>query len=122
MLRGRVGTRQDGEVSKQITKKVQNQGQKHNVFDLAHGPSNVRCSVYGVVVEIDTCTCSRRLVHVSSWLGRLWVPIHTRIHTGAIHWLNTKAFLDTSINDMIHLSYVSTPVVGRSSPSTPLNR
>jgi len=77
----RVGTWQDGEVSKQITKKVQNQGQKHDVFDLAHGPSDVRCSVYGVVVEIDTCTCSRRLVHVSSWLGRLWVPMHTQTVT-----------------------------------------
>jgi hypothetical protein len=45
MLRVRVGTGQDGEISKQITKKVQDEGQKHNLFDLSHGPSDVRCSM-----------------------------------------------------------------------------
>ena len=96
MLRVRVGTRQNGQVSKQITKKVQDQGQKHSVFDLAHGPSDVRCSVYGVVVGVGMCTCSRRLGRVSSLPRRLRVLIHTRDATRArkvtlAHWHNSLA-------------------------------
>ena len=97
-------------LSKQFTKKVQDQGQKHYVFDLAHGSSDVRCSVYGVGVEIGMYTCSHKLVHVSSWPGAYrcqsltygcqctlaYPDSHTS--TGTIHWPNTKAFFYTSIN------------------------
>ena len=36
MLRGRVGCLNTGKGSKQITKKVQNQGEKYDGFDFAH--------------------------------------------------------------------------------------
>jgi hypothetical protein len=76
MLRGRVGRLNTGKGSKQITKKVQNQGEKYDGFDFAHDDGER----VGTVADVGMCSLQPR--HGDSQ----GACSHKRSNEGTVHF------------------------------------
>src|SRR5487761_497865 len=108
MLLVQVELGKTGKYQTQITEKVQNQEEKHYVFNFAHGSSNACRRVGGIVGVSD------HHVHPGSDMSR---RLRCSTWTITVDWLTV---IQLTLDHLI-LCYASAPVIGVPSPSTPLN-